>query len=753
MASLLSRLSKLFLILIPVFLVSTLVLNNVSALSADIHASHDVVPRAILNYGVEPFIANPIQQNPFLASPLQQASTVGQWSSVRQWPLVAIHAAMLQNGNIIMWDRENNATTSMRIYNPQTDTFTKIADPNGASVFCAGFVVLPDNRVLLNGGHLILGDNYGLVDTNIYNPATGAWTSAGDMAQARWYPTTITLGNGRLLTMGGSITPTSVATIPEIFNPATGIWTPIGTITTNQPNIGLYPKLHLLPNGKVLWTYLGVRSKLFDPTNGKWTDVTPTNSSPRAYTSVQYRPGKIMSAGSGQNTAVLDMNQTTPAWRVTQSMSYSRYNLNLTVLPDGDVLAVGGSNNNTNTPASGVLPAELWDADTERWTLLPSMVTPRMYHSMAMLLQDGRVVVAGGGRAGTQTNYLNAEYYSPPYLFKGARPTITYAPSQAPYGANMTVLSPDANSITSAVLISNPNVTHAINQNQRYVPLNFTRNDSGRLTVQLPTNTNLVPPGFYMLFLLNSNGVPSIAPIIKIDANLSMPPPPTATPSGSVTNTPLPSMTPTRTPLPSPTPTVTHVAATATFTPSPVAGSFPTKAIVDNFNRANGGIGANWTGNTGTFAINGSQLNTINGHASIFWSTPFGTTQEVYVTLKSINTAAEEIDLLLKSQSNTTWGSGLLEVWYEPSTQIVRVITFTMAQGWVQRGPNIPVTFAAGDRFGAKARADGFVEVYRNTTLLATVDARGWTYATSGGYTGLWIVNGQNTQLDDFGAG
>jgi hypothetical protein len=76
-----------------------------------------------------------------------------------------------------------------------------------------------------------------------------------------------------------------------------------------------------------------------------------------------------------------------------------------------------------------------------------------------------------------------------------------------------------------------------------------------------------------------------------------------------------------------------------------------------------------------------------------------------------------------------------------------------MAQGWVQRGANIPVTFAAGDRFGAKARADGFVEVYRNSTLLATVDVRGWTYATSGGYTGLWIVNGQNTLVDDFGAG
>src|SRR5687767_13571717 len=106
MGSLLPRLSKLLLILIPVFTVSTLVSQNVNALSADTHASHDVVPQAILNYGVEPLLSNPLSQSPFLAIPLQQASSVGQWSSVKQWPLVAIHAAMLQNGTVIMWDRE-----------------------------------------------------------------------------------------------------------------------------------------------------------------------------------------------------------------------------------------------------------------------------------------------------------------------------------------------------------------------------------------------------------------------------------------------------------------------------------------------------------------------------------------------------------------------------------------------------------------------------------------------------------------------
>ena len=716
------RISKLLFICVPVLLAGGLFIQNSTALSAETHASHDVVPEAILNYSVAPRVANAVVANPFLARPLAQTSSVGQWSGVEQWPLVAIHAAMLQNGQIIMWDRENAGTTSMRLYNPSTDTFTKIADPNGASVFCAGFAVLLDNRLLLNGGHLLTGDYYGLVDTNIYNPPAGTWAKSGAMAQARWYPSTLTLGDGRLVTMGGSITPTTYATIPEIYNPATGIWTQIGNASTNPSAIGLYPKIHLLPNGKVFWTYQGGRSRVLDVNSGVWTDAS-SNNAPGAFTSVQYRPGKIMESGSGQGTAVIDMNQASPAWRVTQPMAYSRYNQNLTVLPDGKVLVVGGSSNNTNSDASGILPAEMWNPDTETWTTLPAMATPRMYHSIAMLMQDGRVMVAGGGRAGSQTNYLNAEFYSPAYLFKGARPTITYAPSQAPYGANMTILTPDANSITSAVLISNPSVTHAYNMNQHYVPVTFTRNDTGRLTVQVPTNTSLVPPGSYMLFLLNSNGVPSVAPIIKIAANLPLPTPPTLTPTPS--NTPIPG-----------------------------SSNFPTTAVLDNFNRANGSLGGNWNIQTGSIAITNNQLDVLGtSHAITFWKTLFGATQEAYVTLPAIDSSSTEIDLLLKAQSSTDWGSGVLEVWYNPSTHIARVETYTSGQGWVQRGGNINVTFQAGDRFGAKARADGYVEVYRNGTALATIDARGWTYATGGGYIGMWIINGQNNIFDDFGGG
>jgi hypothetical protein len=741
------RFSKLIFIFLPVLLVVGLVIERSPVISAETHTSHDSLPETVLDYHVEPILPSVLQPGPLLN--FAQAGSVGQWSSVQPWPMVAIHAAMLQDGRIIMWDRENAGTTSMRIYDPFNNTFTKIADPGGASVFCAGFVVLPDNRVLLNGGHLITGDNYGLTSTNIYNPATNTWSTSGNMAQARWYPTTLMLADGRLLTMGGSITPITTATIPEIYNVSSGVWTQMGNASTNPSTIGLYPKLHLLPSGKVFWINAGHGSKVFDPNSGTWSDLG--GGSNPLYTSVQYLPGKILGAGYGNYTNTIDLNPNPPVyWNVRQPMAYARYNLNLTILADGKVLATGGSNNNSNLDASAVLPAELWDPATNTWTLLPSMATPRMYHSMAMLLPDGRVVVAGGGRSGSLTNYLNAEFYSPPYLFKGARPTITYAPSQAPNGANITVLTPDANSITKAALIPNPNVTHAVNFNSRYIPLTFTKNDSGRLTVQIPSNGNLVTPGFYMLFLLNSNGVPAVAPIIKIMPGISVsPPPPSGTPTATpVTPSPTP-VTPTTPPPTTPPPTTPP----PTFTPTPDAGAFPSKGILDAFNRANGGVGTNWGGSTGSYSISGNQLLAGGGDAFMFWTTPFGATQEAYVTLKSINASASEIDLLLKSQNGSMWNGGVMEVWYEPSTHLVRVVTFSSAQGWVQRGPDIPVTFNVGDRFGAKARADGFVEVYRNTTLLATVDAHLWTYANSGGYIGMWVANGQNTQLDDFGGG
>jgi len=144
------------------------------------------------------------------------------------------------------------------------------------------------------------------------------------------------------------------------------------------------------------------------------------------------------------------------------------------------------------------------------------MHTPREYHATALLLPDGRVMVSGmGADFGQVPNEMSAEFYSPPYLFKGARPSITQTPAQISYGQNFFVATPDGPSITSAVLIRTGAVTHFFDQNTRFVPVSF-QQTSGGLTLTAPATSNLAPPGYYMLFVVNSNGVPSIAPFVQL---------------------------------------------------------------------------------------------------------------------------------------------------------------------------------------------------------------------------------------------
>jgi hypothetical protein len=159
---------------------------------------------------------------------------------------------------------------------------------------------------------------------------------------------------------------------------------------------------------------------------------------------------------------------------------------------------------------------------------MAAMVTPRLYHSTALLLPDARVVTCGGGRTGPE--HFDAEIFSPPYLFKGARPTITSAPTTIEYSTDFTVVTPDAASIAKVSLIRLGSVTHAYNSNQRFVPLTFTAS-GGSLTVQAPTSRNIAPPGHYMLFIVNGAGVPSVAPIVRFPAPAEDVQPPTA-PSG-----------------------------------------------------------------------------------------------------------------------------------------------------------------------------------------------------------------------------
>jgi hypothetical protein len=240
-----------------------------------------------------------------------------------------------------------------------------------------------------------------------------------------------------------------------------------------------------------------------------------------------YLPDHIMKAGSAadsqmtgpssNSTFVLDMTQQAPSWQQTPPMAYPRSFLNLTELPDGTVLVTGGeTEKNGGNVANAVYAAELWSPQTQTWSTMASMRTPREYHSTALLLPDGRVVVSGmGSDFGNVPDQTSAEFFSPPYFFKGARPSIASAPQQIQYASTFTINTPDAAAIRKVVLIRTGAVTHAFDQNTRYVPLSF-QQTTGALTVTAPANGFAAPPGYYMLFLVNSAGVPSVAPIVQL---------------------------------------------------------------------------------------------------------------------------------------------------------------------------------------------------------------------------------------------
>ncbi|HEX4725490.1 MAG TPA: galactose oxidase-like domain-containing protein, partial [Pseudonocardiaceae bacterium] len=193
---------------------------------------------------------------------------------------------------------------------------------------------------------------------------------------------------------------------------------------------------------------------------------------------------------------------------------------------DGTVLAVGGeATSDQDVVTTGVLPAEIWNPNTGAWTTVASMSAGRNYHSTAVLMPDGRVLVAGGGHVADDSGQgeFSEQIYSPPYLSNGPRPAITSAPTSASYASTMSVSTPDAASITGVNLVSMGADTHQGDMDEHFVPLNFTATANG-LTVQTPASSALAPPGYYMLFLVNNKGVPSMAATVRITATPAAPP-------------------------------------------------------------------------------------------------------------------------------------------------------------------------------------------------------------------------------------
>ena len=431
-------------------------------------------------------------------------------------------------------------------------------------LFCSGHVLLPDGRLAIIGGH---GDEIKAV--HLFDPAAMTLEHHDDMPHGRWYPTVTVLPDGRAAVMSGSQhTGPISATNPvngtiQVFD----VTKPAGhRLSAEEPtpspfsphfpaghqDIDLYPWCFVLPDGRLL-VHCRNSTRFWHPgTPGHWD---PTILKAQRHESRTY-PGqgtcvvlpllpedgyrvRVMTIGGGgvdrevfyqgghnddpsTNTVeLLDLGAAQPGWQSIAAMHHPRVLCDSVLLPNGHVLVVGGSSTGKSDVAvDPVLTTELYDATADTWAELAPINCPHMYHSTALLLPDGRVMRGGKDGQFQRDPYKYFEHrlelFSPPYLFAGPRPRISSAPGHGGYGHDVAIGCPTPGVIARVALIRAGAVTHNFHMDQRYVGLEILGTTPTDLTVKLPPNSNIAPPGAYMLFLLDGAGVPSAASIIKI---------------------------------------------------------------------------------------------------------------------------------------------------------------------------------------------------------------------------------------------
>ena len=513
----------------------------------------------------------------------QDPSVAGQFSPVYSWPSEAIHTHLLPDGNVLSWDDVTSygtGTTETYIVDIPTDAppgaVTEYANTH-ASMFCSGHAFLADGRRLM----VIGGKDITNKLSSFFDYTTDVWSIGPSMKNGRWYGSLTTMANGEVFASGGRLTASGgFNEIPEISTGGEASWIELSGANTGWAS---YPRAFLAPNGDVFIAGIYPNAFYVDPTSpGKEIPVATSSFGTRFEGSaVMYDVGKVMILGGADpataTAEIINLNASKPTWQSTGSMSHPRQYLNATILADGTVLATGGTIGGTVVSpdlSNAVLPSEIWNPATGVWTTVASLPHQRLYHSTATLLPDGRVLTAGGITGTSSAVFKDAEFYSPSYLFNGPQPVIASAPTNVTYGQTFSVVTPDAANIANVNWIRLSSTTHAFNMNQRFMHVSFSQSADGTgLTVTAPSNPNICPPGHYLMFILNSSGVPSVASIVQITppSTATPTPTPTATPSPVGTPTPTPTPTPIATPTPTPAQTPTPT-ATPTSTPTPVSG-------------------------------------------------------------------------------------------------------------------------------------------------------------------------------------
>lgn len=483
-----------------------------------------------------------------LMTDLEMAPQMGVWRLLENDSVVnPVHAALLHTGSVLFFagsgnDMERHAALEFAtaVWHYPAATYSR--PPTPVDLFCCGHAFLPDGRLLAAGGTEKYDDFFGLKQAVTFDPQAGppdpespsgfvgGWITEPDMVGGRWYPTLIALPDGRVLAVSGLDQKGNLNLLPETYTDGAG-WSHTQNSPSNWPQ---YCHLCLLQDGRLFYSggqYAannGIRPSIWDLTTNTATDVQGTFEEPgkrNQSASILLPPAqaqRVMLIGGGPSdmhdqtgatntTAITDLSGGHPQIAMATPMAMPRMHLCATLLPDRSVLVNGGAMMEESA-ADATLDAEIYHPDVAggpgTWAMAARSRVARLYHSVALLMPDGKVVTAGSNPA-RKTEELRIEVFWPPYLFAGPRPLCTPSVTDVAYGGVLAATAPDAAQIVSGCLMRPGATTHSLDAEQRLLDMPVQVTGPDGVLLQLPATPTLAPPGWYLLFVVNAAGVPS----------------------------------------------------------------------------------------------------------------------------------------------------------------------------------------------------------------------------------------------------
>ncbi|GHF42723.1 galactose oxidase early set domain-containing protein [Streptomyces morookaense] len=487
------------------------------------------------------------------------ACTKGRWEVMPfRNPVRSMHSVVLHNGKVLLVAGSGNdpsmfkaGTFTSAVYDPKTGAMKTIPTP--VDMFCGGHVQLSDGRVLIMSGNKSYpaadgSHGYeGLKDSYLFDPATESYQKVNDLNEGHWYPSATELGNGDVITFGGLKEDSTGSVTAEKFSQAQQKWLPRTEVNQTWSYWGLYPSMILMQDGRLFYSGShvfgngtpGGGAAVYDYGANRITDVPGLQDKDHRDQSMSVllppaQDQRVLTMGGGnvnsnpeasRLTDLIDLKQPNPLYvpgpllpqgTVDQGQgpkpetgAQGKMYVSAVLMPDGKVLETGGGLHDRADP---VYEASFYDPAGNAFQ--PGLATdpiPRTYHSSAFLLPDGRVM-AVGDNPGNGTFDDHVSVYTPPYLFKGARPQITSVANADKWQYASTQRVTVDRPVVKAELIRPAAVTHSSDPNQRFVDLPMTVGADGTtLDLNVTSNPNLAPPGWYMLFAVDAAGVPSVA--------------------------------------------------------------------------------------------------------------------------------------------------------------------------------------------------------------------------------------------------